>query len=192
MTGTTIIDGGVVTSDVAKTDYQIQLPIAPAAFSSGTWTVTDSSNVLFVTRTQANATHYYQLPVIIPSRTTALKGAKFKSVTAVVTLGGTLDTINDDFEINIVKVTTPEDGSTPVGSVLAGDSGDDYPIAQNTKAKRLVAGTHTFVVTIPDDEQDFAEEGDQYYVRIMVKDNANADLTCVFKGVVAQFDVNTL
>ena len=113
-------------------------------------------------------------------------------MTSVVTLGGTLDTTNDDFEINIVKVTTPVDGSAPVGSVLAGDSGDDYPTDQNTKAKRLVSGHHTFVVTIPEDEQEFAEDGDQYYVRIKITDNANADLTCVLKGVVAQFDMNVL
>lgn len=192
MTGTLIMDGGDVTSTEPKTDYQVQVPIGPACFSSGTWTASESTNALFVTRTPANTTEYYRLPVIMHSRTTASKGAKLKSVTSVVTLGGTLDTTNDDFEINIVKVTTPVDGSDPVGSVLAGDSGDDYPTDQNTKAKRLVSGTHTFVVTIPELEQEFAEDGDQYYVRIKITDNANADLTCVLKGVVAQFDMNVL
>ena len=192
MTGTLTMAGGEVTSTVAKLDYQVQIPVGPASFSSGTWTATDSSNVIFVTRTPANTTEYYSLPIIVPSRTTALKGAKLKSVTAVVTLGGNLDTTNDDFEINIIKVTTPVDGSAPVGSVLAGDSGDDYPTAQNTKAKRLTSATHTFVVSIPDDEQAFAASGEQYYVRIKIKDNANADLTCVLKGMVAQFDMNVL
>ena len=138
MTGTLIMDGGDVTSTEAKTDYQVQVPIGPACFSSGTWTATESSNVIFVTREPANTTEYYSLPIIVPSRTTALKGAKLKSVTAVVTLGGTLDTTNDDFEINIIKVTTPVDGSAPVGSVLAGDESEDYPTDQNSKAKRLV------------------------------------------------------
>jgi len=192
MTGTLIMDGGDVTSTEAKTDYQVQVPIGPACFSSGTWTASESADVVFVTRTPANTTEYYSLPIIVPSRTTALKGAKLKSVTAVVTLGGNLDTTNDDFEINIIKVTTPVDGSAPVGSVLAGDSGDDYPTAQNTKAKRLTSATHTFVVSIPDDEQAFAASGEQYYARIKIKDDANADLTCVLKGMVAQFDMNVL
>ena len=192
MTGTLIMDGGEVTSTEAKTDYQVQVPIGPACFSSGTWTASESTDVVFVTRTPANTTEYYSLPIMVPSRTTALKGAKLKSVTAVVTLGGTLDTTNDDFEINIIKVTTPVDGSAPVGSVLAGDSGDDYPTAQNTKAKRLTSATHTFVVSIPDDEQAFAASGEQYYARIKIKDDANADLTCVLKGMVAQFDMNVL
>ena len=192
MVGTLIMDGGDVTSTEAKTDYQVQVPIGPACFSSGTWTATESTDVVFVTRTPANTTEYYRLPIVVPSRTTEDKGSKLKSVTVMVTLGGTLDTTNDDFEINIVKVTMPEDGSTPVGSVLAGDDTADYPTAQNSKAKRLVSGSHTFVVTIPTAEQAFMEEGEQYYVRIKVKDNANADLTCVLKGVVAQFDMNVL
>ena len=192
MTGTLIMDGGDVTSTEAKTDYQVQVPIGPACFSSGTWTASESTDVVFVTRTPANTTEYYSLPIMVPSRTTALKGAKLKSVTSVVTLGGTLDTTNDDFEINIIKVTTPVDGSAPVGSVLAGDSGDDYPTAQNTKAKRLTSATHTFVVSIPDNEQAFAASGEQYYARIKIKDNANADMTCVLKGMVAQFDMNVL
>lgn len=192
MTGTFILDGGDVTSTVAKTDYQIQVPLGPAVFSAGTWTVTDSSNVLLVTRTPATQVDYYQVPIIMPFRTTADKGAKLKSVTVVATLGGTLSTSNDDFEINIVQVTTPTDGNAPAGSVLAGDSGSDYETAYDTKAERLVAGTHTFVVTIPTLEQDFIDNGEQLYVRIKVVDAGSADLTCVLKGIVASFDVNVL
>jgi hypothetical protein len=192
MTGTTIIDGGTITATVAKTDYQVQIPLGPATFSAGTWSVTDSSNVLLVTRTPATQVDYYQVPIIMPFRTTADKGAKLKSVTVVTTLGGTISTVNDDFEINIVQVTTPTDGSSPVGSVLAGNSGDDYVDAYDTKAERLVAGTHTFVVTIPSDEQDFIDDGEQLYVRVKVEDAGSADLTCVLKGIIADFDVNTL
>ncbi len=192
MTGTTIIDGGTITATVAKTDYQVQVPLGPATFSAGTWTVTDSSNVLLVTRTPATQTDYYQVPIIMPYRTTADKGAKLKSVTVVATLGGTLSTTNDDFEINIVQVTTPADGSSPVGSVLAGNSGDDYVDDYDTKAERLVAGTHTFVVTIPTLEQDFIDDGEQLYVRVKVVDAGSADLTCVLSGITASFDVNTL
>lgn len=191
MTGTLTLAGGEVTSDVAKTDYQVQLPLIPV-FSAGTWTATDSSNVFLITRTAANQTDYYTLPIIFPSRTTALKGAKLKSVTVVATLGGTLNTTNDDFEVNIIKVTTPADASAPVGSVLAGDDGADYETAHNTKAKRLTDATHTVVVTIPTGEQAYIATGEQLYVRIKVIDNANADLTFALKGATATFDVNNL
>jgi hypothetical protein len=192
ITGTTTIDGGAVTATVAKTDYEVQLPLAPATFSAGTWTVTESSDVYFVTRTPATQTDYYTIPIIMPFRTTADKGAKLKSVTVVATFGGTISTSNDDFEVNIVQVTTPVDGSAPVGSVLAGDTGSDYGTTYDTKAERLVAGTHTFTVTIPSDEQDFIDDGEQLYCRIMVEDAGSADLTFVLKGAIASFDVNHL
>lgn len=192
MTGTFEIDGGVITASEPKNDYQVQLVLAPAVYSSGTWTVTESSNVPFVTRTPATSTSYYSLPIIMPFRTTADKGALLKSVSMVVTLGGTISTSNDDLEINIVKVTTPIDGSTPIGSVLAGDTGSDYGTSYDTKAERLVAGTHTFTVTIPEDEQDFLDDGNQLYARFMISDAGSADLTCVLKGAIASFDVNTL
>lgn len=192
ITGTTTIDGGAITATVAKTDYEVQLPLAPATFSAGTWTVTESSNVYFVTRTAATQKDYYTIPIIMPFRTTADKGAKLKSVTVVATFGGTISTSNDDFEVNIVQVTTPVDGSAPVGSVLAGDTGSDYGTTYDTKAERLVAGTHTFTVTIPSDEQDFIDDGEQLYCRIMVEDAGSADLTFVLKGAIASFDVNHL
>ena len=192
MTGTFEIDGGVVTASEAKTDYEVQLPLAPAVYSAGTWTVTESSNVYFVTRTAATQKDYYTIPIIMPFRTTADKGAKLKSVTVVATFGGTISTSNDDFEVNIVQVTTPTDGNTPVGSVLAGDAGADYGTSYDTKAERLVAGTHTFTVTIPVGEQDFIDSGEQLYARVMVEDAGSADLTFVLKGATAAFDVNTL
>lgn len=192
ITGTTTIDGGAITATVAKTDYEVQLPLAPATFSAGTWTVTESSNVYFVTRTAATQKDYYTIPIIMPFRTTADKGAKLKSVTVVATFGGTISTSNDDFEVNIIQVTTPVDGSEPVGSVLAGDTGTDYGTSYDTKAERLVAGTHTFTVTIPIDEQDFIDDGEQLYCRIMVEDAGSADLTFVLKGAIASFDVNHL
>ena len=192
ITGTTTIDGGAITATVAKTDYEVQLPLAPATFSAGTWTVTESSNVYFVTRTAATQKDYYTIPIIMPFRTTADKGAKLKSVTVVATFGGTISTSNDDFEVNIIQVTTPVDGSTPVGSVLAGDTGSDYGTTYDTKAERLVAGTHTFTVTIPTGEQDFIDDGEQLYARVMVEDAGSADLTFVLKGAIASFDVNHL
>ena len=58
-----MFDGGVITATVAKTDYEVQLPLAPATFSAGTWTVTESSNVYFVTRTAATQKDYYTMTI---------------------------------------------------------------------------------------------------------------------------------
>jgi hypothetical protein len=187
-TGTFSMDGGTISADVAYTDGQVQLRLAPPMFSTGTWVVTEVSYVPTVTRTAANTTEYYAIPILVPSRTTALKGIKLKSVTIVVTLGGTLDTSNDDFQIDILKVTTPADASDPTGTVLAGNESADYETAHNDKAKRLTAATHTMVVTIPSGERAFVAAGEQYFVRILVKDNAGTNLTCALVGATAQFD----
>jgi hypothetical protein len=189
MTGTTTISGGVITQDVPYTDWQCQVPIAPPVFYTGAWTVTDSTNVPIVTHTPATATHYYTIPIIVPSRTTALKGAKIKSVTVMYTLGGTVDLAADDFEINLVKVTTPADAAAPVGSVVAGDDPLDYATAYNTKAKRLTLASHTVIMTVPTADQAYIAAGEQYYVRIKFTDGGSGDLTCVLKGATVQMSV---
>ena len=89
-------------------------------------------------------------------------------------------------------MTTPVDGSAPVGSILAGDTGADYGTSYDTKAERLTAATHTFTVTIPTGEQDFIDDGKQLYARLMIEDAGSADLTCVLKGAIASFDYNCL
>jgi hypothetical protein len=186
MAGTTTIDGGDITVTVAKTDGQSQVPIYPGAFSSGTWTPTiaDHANpVVFITRTAANQSDYLCLPIITQSRTTALKGVALTGVKVVATFGGTLNTTDDDFTIILFKVSTPANAGVPVGSLIVGS----YAAIDDTKAKRLTAATHTFVYTV--DTPTYLAAGEQLYVEIMVKDNANADLTFILKGVTAQFNL---
>ena len=194
MTGTFSVDGGAVTSDVAKTDYEVMIPLAPPTYSTGTWTQARAGQYyLTATRTGANTTEYYSVAIPVPSRSTALKGIKLKAVTVVLTLSGTLNTTDDDLEIDIIKVTMPADGSLPTGAILAGDDNtNDYAAAYNTKAKRLVAGSHNITVTIPTAEQAYLATGEQLYVSVKVKDNANADLVIVLAAMHATFDYNTL
>lgn len=188
MTGTFTIDGGDATGTVAKTDVQAQIDIAPPVFSSGTWTVTETSEVILVTRTPAGTTDLYTMPITVPSRTTALKGMKLNSVKIVATLGGTSDLTNDNFEIDIYKVTTPADASAPTGTVIGGAAVDaDYDSSHNTKAKRLALATHTVTVSVHTPV--YMAAGEQYYCRLRVFDNSGTDLTFILKGAMAQFDM---
>lgn len=181
--------GGALTVTDEKTDHEIAVNHCIAAYASaGTWTVSESSNALIVTRTAAQADHYRTHgPIQFPSRTTASKGAKLKSVKVSVTLGGTIDTTNDVFSINIIKQTIPADGRAVAAAVLAGDDNADYDDDSNTNAKRLASGNHTLTVTIPPGEQAYAAENETYYVRIRVKDNSTANLTFVLNGIVATY-----
>ena len=180
---------GILRVTGEKTDHEIAMDHCQAAYASaGTWTISESSNALIVTRTMAQADHYRTHgPIPFPIRTTTSKGAKLKSVSVAYTVGGTIDTTNDIFSVNIIKQTLPTDGSGASASVIAGDDEADLDTDHNTNAKRLAAGSHTLVVTIPVGEQAYAADGEAYYVRIRVKDNSTANLTFVLNGIVAKY-----
>jgi len=179
---------GDLTIAAPKTDHQIIIPISPGAAIAGTWTASAPSNVLIVTRTAAVGTGQYRMLIPLPVRTSASKGAKLKSVTVCYTVGSA-DTSADQLLFNIVKQTMPENGSSPVGSILAGDVDADYDANHDTKAERLAAATHTATVTIPSEEQAYASDGEQFYLDVLVTDAATANLTFAIKGAVANFDM---
>ena len=74
------MNNGDLAVDIAKTDVEIPIPLAPGVAINGTWTASNSSNVLIITRTSATQTDYYKVPIPIIGRTTASKGMKLKSV----------------------------------------------------------------------------------------------------------------
>ena len=180
---------GALSVAAEKTDHQIAVNHCEAAYASaGTWTVSESTNALIVTRTAAQADHYRTHgPIQFPSRSAASKGAKLKSVSVAYTVGGTIDTTNDIFSVNIIKQTLPADGSGASATVIAGDDEADLDASHNTNALRLASGSHTLTVTIPTGEQAYAADGVAYYVRIRVKDNSTANLTFVLNGIVAKY-----
>ena len=193
----TFHDVGDITSDVAKTDGQVPISIAPGITLSGsaTWTASDSSNVVIVTRSAYNETDYYKVPIIVPHRTTALKGIKLKSISVAYTLASS-NTTDDDLEFHIVQQVLPVNGAASTGAVLAGDSDSDYDTSHNTKAKRLLSTgapqLHLATVTIPTGEQAYLVDGAQLFLRVKAKDNGSADLALILTGAVANYDLAML
>jgi hypothetical protein len=186
-TGNLTIGGGL-TVTTAKTDGQVGIPLAPGVSLVGTWTPSDSSNVLIVTRSTSATTDYYKVPIIIPHRTTATKGAKLKSVTVSYTMASA-DTAADTLQFLILKQLIPVDASGATGSVLAGDSDSDYDSSHNTDAKRLATASHTLTVTIPTEEQAYMADGEQLYLKVKVIDANTANLALVLTGAVANYDI---
>lgn len=177
--------GSLVVPD--KTDGQIMIPLQGGAALSGTWTLSESSNVLILTRTAAAATHYYRMAIHLPSRTTALKGVKLKSVKVSYTMASA-DTANDELLFEIIKTTLPANGSGATAVVLAGDDNADYDAAHDTKAERLAAGSHTLTVTIPAGEQAYLAANETLALRCKVIDASTANLALVLTAAVALFD----
>lgn len=173
-----------------KTDYQVAVDHLNAAFSTSgaTWTASESTNALISTRTAAAADHYRSFgPIQLPQRTASGKGAKLTSVKVAYTVGGTIDTANDILSVNLIAQTLPADGSGASASVIAGDDEADLDTDHNTNAKRLGAGSHTLIVTIPVGEQAYAADGKAYFVRLRVKDASTANMTFVLNGIVANY-----
>lgn len=171
----------------AKTDGQITIPLQGGAAIGGTWTLTESSNVLICTHTAAAATQYYRMPIKLPSRTTALKGIKLKAVKVSYTMASA-DTAADELLFEIIKTTLPANGSGATAAVLAGDADADYDAAHDTKAERLAAASHTLTVTIPAGEQAYLAANEFLALRCKVIDATTANLALVLTGSVALFD----
>ena len=186
----------ITTATAETTDNQIALDIAQGVATvgtsgavGGTWTLSEgaSDNIQIITRTMAAADHYYRIPIPLPKRTTASKGAKLQSVTMSYVIGGTIDPATDILQLQILKQTLPADGSGATASVLAGDADADYDTAHDTAAKRMAAGSHTLTVTIPEGEQAYAADLETFAARVRVKDATTANLTFVLTGMVANY-----
>ncbi len=188
---------GALTVATAKTDHQIALNIARGIGTvgttgaiGGTWTISEGAadNIQKITRTAAADDHYYRIPIPLPKRNTASKGAKLKSVTVSYVAGGTLDTANDIIQARILKQTVPTNGNAATASVLAGDDDADYDADHNSNAERVEAGNQTMTVTIPEGEQAYAAENETFALRVRVKDASTANLTFVLTGAIANYE----
>lgn len=188
-TGDAVVAGGL-TVTTAKTDGQMGVPVAPGVSLNGTWTVTNASSVITVTRTAATQADYYMIPLPFMHRTTASKGVKITSYKAsyVTTAGTTSDII----QFWLQKQALPADASGATGAILAGDDNADYDTNHNTEAKRYAAASHTLTVTVPTGEQAFIADGEQHYIVIKVDDDASADLTFALTGLVVNYTVAAL
>jgi len=193
LTGPLTIPAGISTE---KTDHQVGVDIAGGVSTvastgavGGTWTVSEgaSDNVQKVARTAAAAEHYYRMPIRVPRRTTALKGAKITSIKVSYTISGAVDNTNDILQFQILKQTVPADGADAASAILAGDDNVDYDAAHDTTAERIAAGSHTLTVTIPVGEQAYAADGEVFALRVRIKDAATASLALALTGAVVNY-----
>lgn len=184
------MNNGDLTVDVAKTDIEIPIPIAPGIAINGTWTASTASNLLIVTRTAATQTDYYKVSIPTIIRTATDKGMKLKHIKVSYSVNNTDS--GDDLEFHIVKQTIPTNGSNATASVLAGDADADYDADHNTLAERILdTGApqyHTTTITIPTGEQEYMLTGEQLYLEIKFSDQSGANANLVLTGAIAAFD----
>jgi len=186
-----------LTVDTAKTDGQVPIPTLKGQDISGTWVLSldaEPNRRVKLTRTGNAATEYYILPIQLPHRTTANKGAKLKSITATYSVNNSVDDA-DDVQYHILQNVIQADGTIMTGAMLAGDADADYDDDHNTRNERIDDGDapqyHTLTVTIPGGEQAYMADNAILYLLIEVIDSAGG-LVFVHYGAVADYDVAVL
>ena len=145
--------------------------------SAGTWTMTESSNVVSYDRTAADAAVTVLVPIRIPSNAKALKGAKLTSIDVGYLIG---TAAADDFAtVELEKVSINADDVAASGAAV------DVTLdaAHDSAAERKAADDHTMTITIDDPE--FLDDGDCYWLKMVI--DCAATTVLKFYGAVAHF-----
>ena len=157
------------------TDGHMWLPAMIGAGISGTWTAQSGANSNpVITRVASASAEIYHVPICLPGRTTASRGAKITSYKAVYSV----DTAAlDDVKFILLSSDVPADGSAP-GSLttVAGSADGNYDTDHNTAAKR---GDHTggpeyHTATVTVGSPAYVGDGEGYHVRVWVDGDAGA------------------
>jgi len=158
---------------------------------SGIWIGSCASGLPEVARiSDINTTQYYDIPLDLKAKTTALKGVKITSVKVAYDV--TLADDGDDVACFLCKRTMPADNAAPGAiTVIVGDVDGDYDGDHNTAAKRSnSAGGHqdnTMVIT--NDTEAYIADGETWFLRFKVNEanDATLNLAVILKDVNVYF-----
>jgi len=145
--------------------------------STGTWAVTESSNVVSNDKTAGDETVTVLVPIRMPSNAKALKGAKLTSIDVGYLIA---TAAADDFAtVELEKVTINADDVAASGEAV------DVTLdaAHDTAAERKAADDHTMTITV--DSPEFLDDGDCYWLKMVI--DCAATTVLKFYGAVAHF-----
>lgn len=156
--------------------------IAPGEFlfSAGTWTPADSSNVVSLARSAADASFTAYIPVPLPSNSSSYKGCKLKSINVYYAIG---TAAADDFAtVELEKMTLGADDTAITGAAVD----TTLNASHDTAAERLAVDTdHVMLVTL--DDPAWLDYTDVYMLKLVVDCAAGTVFT--FFGARANFDL---
>lgn len=151
--------------------------------SAGTWTLTESSDVILDTLTAANATIFFLTDLTNEAKAQSSKGRALKSVTMLYGLG---TAALDALDLSLKQVVVPAHGTAVTATELAGGTtDDDYDEDHDTAAKRVLhtEPDHTLTVTVPDP----AVLADNRMLLAVAHINGSATGEFIFKGFLARW-----
>ena len=143
-------------------DTAMRIFIPPHLFdlSAGTWDLTESSNLVALARSVADAAFTALIPVVLPGNAIALKGAKLESIDVWYKIG---TAAADDFAtVELEKMALPADGAAHAGAAVT----CTIDAAHDTAAERLAADEHLMNVAL--DAPAWVDEDDVYWLKLVV------------------------
>ena len=149
-------------------DTQMSEFIPPSDFemSAGTWAMAVASNVVSRDRSAADASFTALIPIRVPSKAVALKGALLKSIDVWYAIG---TGAADDFAtVELEKMVLGLDDVAPTGAAVACtiDAGHD-----SAAERKAVDDDHCMTVTL--NTPAWVDDGHAYWLQLIVDCAAN-------------------
>ena len=168
---------------VHNTHFAQFIPPSQIIPSAGTWTQTVASNIWSNNRTAAAAAFTLFVPVVIPSNSVALQGAKLVSVEVMYTIGTAAGT--DSTAFKLYKNTLSPNAASGSGTINTVAEVTDVTIdtGHDTAAERYAVDEHRAVITL--NTPAFIDNDEYYHVELAL----TGDTTSVIKvfGAIANF-----
>jgi hypothetical protein len=166
-----------------NTDGQLFIPASEMVAVSGTWTLSESSNVAIQTRSTAAASHKVIFPIDLRGRTTASKGAKITSIELVYQI---TTEVADDVQPALIVTTLGGTGVAPTAAAAA----VTFATATDSAAKRGAVAELTAVATV--DSPAYIADNKGYHVSVTVDDTTGGGAVVIMKGLLVNFSETLL
>ena len=141
-------------------------------FSAGTWTQTVASNVWSMDRSAADAAFTVYVPVLIPSNSVALKGAKLLSIEVMYSIGtGACDDVTSFKLFKGTFQATAASGSGTLNTA-AEVTAVSWDAGHDTAAERKAVDEHRAVCTLTTTV--FIDNDEGYHLELIFDAAANS------------------
>lgn len=168
---------------VHNTHFSQFIPPSMMMASAGTWTDTVASNVWSKNRTAADANFTVYIPVLLPSNSVALQGAKLASIEIMYVIAtGAMDDVTS---IKLYKDTFSATAASGSGSVntAAEVTAVTWDTGHDTAAEQKAADEHRAVCTLTTPA--FVDNDEGYHLEMVVDGSAAGVFK--FMGAIANF-----
>jgi hypothetical protein len=166
---------------VHNTHFTQFIPPTALMASAGTWTDTVASNVWSKNRTGADAAFTMYIPVLLPSNSVALQGAKLASIEIMYEIGtAAMDSVTS---MKLWKDTFSATAASGTINTAAEVTAVTWDTGHDTDAEQKAADQHRAVCTLTTPV--FIDNDEGYHIEIIVDGSATGVMK--FFGALANY-----